>query len=364
MLHNFYTKTLFYLLYFVIIIPIKTNAQNIGNEWINYKQSYFKIKITQKGIYQIDYEELKSSGFPINVNPQKIQLFRNGYEQAIFIKGEDDQQFNNGDFIEFYAEGNDGSLDSLLYAPAKSQPHQYYSLYTDTASYFLTYSTDNQVGKRMKALQKTNERNLKLETFHLEESLQLFTLSYSEGQPEPIGTTLNSGILNSNYSYGKGWSGEIQQPNISTSFNFILKNIIKSDSIKPTLEILFAGRSAGQHSIETWFNEDSKQRLIDTIFFNNYSTHKSSKIVNFQDITNDKLRVSTRSNASLNDQYSVSYLKLIYPQNFDMNGTTEKVFNLNQNALPERFISIPNAPVGVQLYDISAKYVSKVVSNV
>ena len=38
-----------------------------------------------------------------------------------------------------------------------------------------------------------------------------------------------------------------------------------------------------------------------------------------------------------------------------MKGTTEKVFNLYPSALPERFISIPNTPLGVQLYDISDK---------
>ena len=355
MLHNFYTKTLFYLLYFFIIIQIKINAQSIGNEWINYKQSYFKIKITQKGIYRINHEELKTSGFPVNINPQKIQLFRNGKEQAIFIKGEEDKQLNEGDFIEFYAEGNDGSLDSLLYTPTNAQPHQYYSLYTDTASYFLTYHIDNQIGKRAKIFQKANTENLKSEPFHLEESLQLFTSSYSEGQPEPIGASLNSGVLNSNYSYGRGWTGEIQQPNINTNFDFILKNIIKSDSIKPTLEILFTGRSAGKHLIETWLNEGSKQRLLDTISFHNYFNRKTFKIVYFQDLENDRLRISTRSIASLSDQYSVSYLKLIYPQSFDMLGSTEKLFHLPKTPSNEYAISIPSAPTDVQLYDISDK---------
>ena len=316
MLHNFYTKTLFYLFYFFIIIQIKTNAQSVGNEWINYGQSYFKIKITQKGIYRISYEELKYSKFPININPQKIQLFRSGKEQAIFIKGEEDKQLNDGDYIEFYAEGNNGSLDSLLYTPANAQPHQYYSLYTDTASYFLTYHIDNQIGKRAKKFQKANTKNIKPESFHLEESLQLFTSTYSEGQPELIGASLNSGVLNSNYSYGRGWTGEIKNPNSFVNFDFHLENVIKTDSLKPKLEILFAGRSAGKHSIETWFNEGSKQRLIDTIFLNNYFTYKTSKIVNFQDIDNNRFRLSTRSVSSLNDQYSVSYLKTDLPTKF------------------------------------------------
>jgi len=35
-----------------------------GNEWINYSQEYYKIKITQEGIYRISYSTLVNSGLP------------------------------------------------------------------------------------------------------------------------------------------------------------------------------------------------------------------------------------------------------------------------------------------------------------
>ena len=219
--------------YISLIIFLLTSqfahAQHLGNEWVNYNQPYFKLKITEKGIYQLSFSDLKKAGFPTNINPEKIQLFRLGQEQAIFIKGEEDKQFNETDFIEFYAEGNDGKLDSLLYAPTLSQPHQYYSLFSDTASYFLTYRIDNQIGKRMKISQKTNTQNLKTELFHSEESLQLFTSSYAQGQPEPVGVGLYSGVMNSNYGYGRGWTGEVLNRNILVNIDFNLRNFIKID---------------------------------------------------------------------------------------------------------------------------------------
>ncbi len=343
------------LLIFSFLTYHFANAQTLGNEWINFNQQYFKLKITQKGIYQLTFNDLKTAGFPTNINPEKIQLFRSGQEQAIFIKGEEDKTLNETDFIEFYAEGNDGKFDSLLYAPTLSQPHQYYSLYSDTASYFLTYHIDNQLGKRMKVLQKGNNQNLKSEPFHVEETLQLFTSSYAEGQPEPVGVGLNSGVLNSNYGYGKGWTGKILNKNTITNFDFNLRNFIKLDSQKPQIEVLFTGRSAGGHLIETWLGNNGNQRLLDTTSFDNYYTKKINKIVNFQDITNNILRFSTRSVGSQTDQYSVSFIKLNYPQSFDMQGVSEKFFTLPKNATQDRFISIPNAPEGVQLYDISDK---------
>ena len=344
----------FYILLLFSVLSCKsTQAQTFGNEWINYNQQYFKLKITQKGIYQLSFDNLKTAGFPTTINPEKIQLFRRGQEQAIFIKGEEDKILNETDFIEFYAEENDGSLDSLLYTPTLSQPHQYYSLYADTASYFLTYLIDNQIGKRMKIYRHENTQNLKPELFHLEETLQLFTSSYAEGQPEPIGTNLYSGILNSNYGYGKGWTGEVLNKNIFINFDFNLRNFIKLDTQKPQIEILFTGRSSGEHLIETWLGNNQNQRLLDTTITDNYFTKKINKIVNFQDITNNILRISTRSVGFQTDQYSVSYIKLTYPQSFDMQGVYEKIFTLTKSTIQERFIRISNTPEGVQLYDIS-----------
>ena len=349
-----YFRKYILLLSSVLIVQF-SNAQTLGNEWINYNQQYFKLKITQKGVYQISFTDLKTSGFPTNINPEKIQLFRLGVEQAIFVKGQEDKKIDETDFIEFYAEGNDGKLDSLLYVPTLSQPHQYYSLFSDTASYFLTYRVDNQLGKRIKIFQKPNTQNLKPELFHVEENLQLFTSSYAQGQPEPVGIGLYSGVLNSNYGYGRGWTGEIQNKNTFINFDLNLRNFIKIDAQNPQIEVLFIGRSAGRHLIETWFGNNQNQRLLDTTILDNYYTKKINKIVNFQDITNNTFRLSNRSVDSQIDQYSVSYIKLTYPQNFDMQGLSEKVFNLPNSNNQDRFISIPNAPDGLQLYDITDK---------
>ena len=342
-------------LFFFLLTLQFAHAQNFGNEWINHNQSYFKLKITEKGIYQLSFTDLKNAGFPTNINPEKIQLVRLGQEQAIFVKGEEDKQLNESDFIEFYAEGNDGKLDSLLYAPTLSQPHQYYSLFSDTASYFLTYRIDNQAGKRMIISQRSNIQNLKPEPFHLEESLQLFTSSYAQGQPEPVGVGLYSGVLNSNYGYGRGWTGEVLNKNTLINFDFNLRNFIKIETQKPQIEMLFTGRSAGEHIIENWIGNSLNQRILDTTVFENYYTKKINKMVNFQDIDNTIFRISTRSLNAPTDQYSVSYIKLIYPQSFDMQGLTEKVFNFSKNTSQDRFLSIPNVPEGLQLYDISDK---------
>ena len=58
----------------------------------------------------------------------------------------------NGDgtlnYFEFYGLGIDGISDTPLY-DVGDQPHSFYNLFSDTATYFLTYKLGNENGKRM-----------------------------------------------------------------------------------------------------------------------------------------------------------------------------------------------------------------------
>ena len=121
-----------------------------GNEWINLQQAYYKIPIAQKGLYRLTYVDLQRAGLPLtSLDPQKLQLFHRGTEQAIWVEGEADGKFDATDYIEFLGRGNDGVQDSTLYRPASAQPNPYYSLYSDSTAFFLTIRSDTRTGKRM-----------------------------------------------------------------------------------------------------------------------------------------------------------------------------------------------------------------------
>ena len=52
-----------------------------GNEWIDYNQSYFKIKVVEDGMYQLSYSDLNAAGvFNGTSIPQgqNLQLIKNG----------------------------------------------------------------------------------------------------------------------------------------------------------------------------------------------------------------------------------------------------------------------------------------------
>ncbi len=174
-----------YLTVWLLVIPAtRTNAQSSPNDpdptrWINYAQPYYKLSVAENGVYRLTAADLQRAGVPVQqITPGSIQVFHRGVEQATYVDGEADGHFDTNDFLEFYGHRSDGAPDSLLYRPYTAQPHRYYSLFSDTTAYFLTWSTGaGQPAKRMAAYTDTTS-NLVPETYHWAEELRLFTDNY------------------------------------------------------------------------------------------------------------------------------------------------------------------------------------------
>lgn len=124
------------MLVFSIIFSNKVTAQ-YGNEWINFDQDYFKFKIGKDGIYRISSTTLSSIGLGA-VPGSQFTIYRNGSKIPIYVSN--NGTLGSSDYVEFYAYKNDGTLETGLYNNPSWQSTNEYSLITDTATYFLTYS--------------------------------------------------------------------------------------------------------------------------------------------------------------------------------------------------------------------------------
>ncbi len=114
------------------------------NSWINYSQPYYKFPILQDGIYRITYDALVNSGIPVSDfanNPENIQMFGRGKELYIYVVDGGDGSFDTGDYVEFYAQRNDGYFDREAYDSPVSHGNPYYSLFNDTAFYFFSWGS-------------------------------------------------------------------------------------------------------------------------------------------------------------------------------------------------------------------------------
>lgn len=127
---------------FLLAFVFSLKAQVYNNEWINYSNKYYKFKIGKTGFYRIDSLALANSGINVaGINPKNFQIFLRGKEIPIYIQGESDDTLNTSDFIEFFAERNDGLFDSTLYKGISYLPNPYVSLFNDTILAYLTWNT-------------------------------------------------------------------------------------------------------------------------------------------------------------------------------------------------------------------------------
>ncbi len=178
----------FYIALFVLISLTGTAQQ--ANDWIAFNgsqpysmQPYFKIKVWKNGIYRLDYNTLQAAGFFVNGNPKQFQIFHKGIEQAITVAGESDGVFDPADYIEFYGEKNDGWLDAQLYEDPNNHIDPYYSLFCDTAAYFLTINFFSGAPvKRMTVETDVNFSAYTPQNYIFKESLQILTSVFYRGK--------------------------------------------------------------------------------------------------------------------------------------------------------------------------------------
>ena len=207
--------------------PIK--AQTFGNEWINYNQNYYKFPVLSNGIYRIAYTTLQNAGIPVSgINPKNIQIFGRGKEVPLYIEGEGDGVFNSSDYIEFYAERNDGWFDSLAYDTPQHVGNPYYSLFNDTAYYFLTWN--NSVLNERYTLENdtVNFSSFTAEPFCLAQSLHYLIDSYYPGETNAIATT------DPEYTKAEGWFSDKWQIGGGRTENLLKKMFIHRGHRQPS----------------------------------------------------------------------------------------------------------------------------------
>lgn len=172
-------------------------SQPYGNEWIDYSRQHYVFPITQTGVYRLTYETLQEAGVPVNtITPGEFRVF--GKERQVPLRMVDggDNSFDSGDYFEFFAERNDGWLDSLLYDEPESIANPAYSLYNDTLRYFLTWKPG--INKRYNQETDVNFNAYTTKPYIIEQVAVNYNTSYHPGRAV-------SGSYSSFFVPGEGW---------------------------------------------------------------------------------------------------------------------------------------------------------------
>jgi hypothetical protein len=202
-----------------------------NNYWYNPNKEYFKIYLSQKGVYRITYEDLVEAGLIVNkvIKSKKMELYCNGVKIPIDIDTKKDSIFTYGSYFQFCG-----------YPPAPT-PYSKLNIYNKSNVYWFSYEADS-VGYSYKDLDgkplvwgksyATNKR-----VIHYERDTLYENFGYAE---------------NSNRDYwqwGKasGKGGDVYE---AFFYTFPSPLYLSPDSLYFTLRVGLHGVSVGQHKAD------------------------------------------------------------------------------------------------------------------
>jgi hypothetical protein len=329
----------------LICLSSASQAQSYGNEWINYSQSYYKIKVTQDGIYRVDSLTLVNAGIPLSsIDPRNFQLFHNGQEQYIYVQGESDGTFNAGDFIEFYAEKNSGKADTALYVNTSFVPNPYFSLINDTAVYFLTWNSLTS-NNRMLDVTDTSTVGLSPDPYFFHEEIKSYSTGYYAGETDIVGGT------DSRYTPSEGWfDGNVINMGGSAAYTITSTNRVTAapDAILRTVAVgasrngalVFSGQP--DHHLQVSFNSSP---LIDTLF-KGYAANRFIESIPASSLQNGSNTLQYTSIADpgfTSNRTAVSYITLKYAHSLDLEGKSNFLMYVPENTFqPKSYLDISN----------------------
>lgn len=314
-----------------------------GNEWIDYSQNYYKIKVLEDGLYHINRQILERDIAGLaQIPPQNFQLFYQGQEVPIYVHAENGQV----EYMTFYAEKNKGELDINMYRNPAHHLNPEYSLISDTATYFLTWNTFGMTQQYQDHASNFNNAPSK-ETHYIHESKEVFNDTWNRGVSRQYsGYILSVGV----FEYGEGYgtaSRKLHTIGIPTPGLYAA-----GDSAELSIRAYFGGVTNHQMQVRvggysnTWAS-----------FFGDSVVQISTSIPNTE-ILSDITMVNIEGLQSAADKSIVSVVTINYPRNFDFEG--KKIFKFKIAAgANKKILEIENFDGGasweqnIYLYDIT-----------
>ncbi len=333
--------SIFFVLVLSMLFSKHVQAQ-YGNEWIVAGQNYWKIPVSETGIYAMPFATLNTAGISTS-DPAKLQIWFRGVEQSIYI---------NTNTVYFYGKGNDGTLDSLIYEPMSAQPNKYYSLFSDTTYYFVTLGSSN--GKRL----QTNPAIAGLaQDYHTQIHTTVLTTDYFRGMEYNPETFHSAGDI------AEGWTGPLisqsgASPNVSTSFSVPIKNLSNA-STTAELEILLIGRNIHTHRVQILIgnNPNAPDATYIVPDFYGHRPHLFQQTIPTSLLTNNQpltIYIKLIGTGIQPDLISVSHLVLKYPQ--VLNVSSESFSRLRPfNDAQHKTFTVAGFTNGSFLWDISTE---------
>ncbi len=327
------------------------NVTSIDNSILN-SGNWYRFYVQKSGIYKLSKSFLQSIGLNTNVDPRKIKIYGNGgrmlpllnstyypmdlTENAIQFVGEEDGQFDNQDFILFYAEGMDNW---------NNEYKSHLNIYADKSYYYVTVQGDE--GKRINEMAQPSD------------AATTNIATYDDYQFHEV-DNVNIGKL------GRIWFGEQFSVDAEQEFKFNLPNLITSTPIEVSTH------AATIAFTPTSFKIEANSQLVSTLNLPALATNGSdiakeqtmtnTTTVNSGDIT---VKVTYNNNGVPNSKGYLDYIIIKAKSNLKGNGKQYRFqYNDANTLLGVGEYQLSNAASITQVWDITDLFnVTKAVNT-
>jgi len=364
----------YYFIWLLLCVPFFVSGQIYGNEWINYSQKYYKIKVINDGVYRIDSLVLAQAGISLSgLDPRHFQIFFQGKEQYIYVQGESDGVFSKNDYIEFYGKHNDGTLDSLVYTGITRTPNPYYSMFNDTSTYYLTWN--NSTSNHRLTMETNSASGFGSYTpvnYFIAQNVNFGNSQYYEGARIQVPPET---VSDPRYSRAEGWFFPELDLNNSQTYNLNISNAYTSGP-PAFISTMFLGESTAgttpDHEMQIFSSWGGSNPLIDTTFSDDFpqivrnfsapASQLNGATMTFSSVSNQISWISAVGNTT-----AISYIYTQYPHDTNMGGASTYMMYLPNSGPSNTFVDLINfsASAGdtVRFYDFTDHYRLKVYQS-
>ena len=313
-----------------------------GNEWINYDQTYFKIKVAEDGIYRLPYETLSNAGIPVGaLQGSQYQLFYFGEEIPLYVTS--NGALSSGDYLEFYGQKNRSQLDRHLFQnPDEEMLNPEYSLFTDTSAYFLTWVPEGTTTARYTEVANDLTDLPEAEAWYWGEEKVVYSNQLHKKYQNISGVAI----------YYSHFDGDGFASGLSTNFNIdvpISEIYEAGPAASVSLSLIGNDNVDGHHLLVTV----EGQQLIDESFTGTQLRKYTFELpaVNLDPTINLQV-LGTSGNA---DRYAIGNVNVRYPKTFSLGNANYHYLELPEG-IGSRYLEIEGINgIAPTLYDLDQK---------
>ncbi len=267
------------------------------------------------------------------------------------MEGEADGSFDPNYAVVFFAESNDGWADEVMYGGNAEHTDPYYSLYSDTATYFLTWDPEDiAAGLRFAPVSFNTPASTPV-PYLWQEQVRIYNDSYQKGED------LGGGKPTTSYAGGKGWmSGLIGYNNGSTrtlgDMNFCTPQAQNGAGFpSPSVEVALAGMNFGAggvqaHHAQVQVNNGSGFSAVSDVFYGSYEYTRDLSNINASLGNTTTIRIAVNTTVSplntASDYSACAFVRLVYPRGLNMSGQASFYGEVPQSA-SNTYLSVSNS---------------------